>query len=107
MLALVTNSGQQRYSGEDGGWIDYAAYVDDGPEVRYGVARTDTADFAPPRGRRHRRGIWIHRIGHCAEEQATHTQEFSSGLLLWIDGGLNPARKASWPEGAWSPRPEG
>src|ERR1700735_5029221 len=33
MLALVTNIGQQCWSGEDGGWIGQAAYEDDGPEV--------------------------------------------------------------------------
>jgi hypothetical protein len=33
MLVLVTNIGQQCWSGEDGGWIGQAAYADDGPEV--------------------------------------------------------------------------
>jgi uncharacterized membrane protein YeaQ/YmgE (transglycosylase-associated protein family) len=33
MLALVTNNGQQCWSGEDGGWIGQAACADDGPEV--------------------------------------------------------------------------
>jgi hypothetical protein len=33
MLVLVTNIGQQCWTGEDGGRIGQAAYADDGPEV--------------------------------------------------------------------------
>jgi hypothetical protein len=73
--------------------------------LRYGVARTDTSDFSAPRGSHHRGDMWIHRIGWCAEEQAARTRVLPSGLLLWIDGGRDPARKASRPERARSRRP--
>ncbi len=73
--------------------------------LRYGVARTDTSDFSAPRGSRHCGDMWIHRIGCCAQQQATRTQALPSGLLLWIDGGRDPARKASRPERARSRRP--
>ena len=73
--------------------------------LRYGVARTDTSDFSAPRGSHHCGDMWIHRIGCCAQEQATRTQALPSGLLLWIDGGRDPARKASPPERARSRRP--
>jgi hypothetical protein len=73
--------------------------------LRYGVARTDTSDFCAPRGSHHCGDMWIHRIGCCAEEQAARTRVLPSGLLLWIDGGRDPARKASRPERARSRRP--
>src|SRR5580692_3513929 len=73
--------------------------------LRYGVARTDTSDFSARRGRHHCGDMWIHRIGCCAEEQAARTRVLPSGLLLWIDGGRDPARKASRPERARSRRP--
>jgi hypothetical protein len=73
--------------------------------LRYGVARTDTSDFSAPRGSHHCGDMWIHRIGCCAEEQAARTRVLSSGLLLWIDGRRDPARKASRPERARSRRP--
>src|SRR5271166_5278765 len=62
------------------------------------AARTDTSDFSAPRGSRHCGDMWIHRISCCTEEQATRTRVLPSGLLLWIDGGRDPARKASRPE---------
>jgi hypothetical protein len=73
--------------------------------LRYGVARTDTSDFSAPRGSHHCGDVWIHRIGWCAEEQAARTRVLPSGLLLWIDGGRDPARKASRPERARNRRP--
>jgi hypothetical protein len=73
--------------------------------MRYGVVRTDTADFSAPRGHHHCRDMWIHRISCGAEEQATRAQDFPSGLLLWMDSGRDPARKGSRPERARSRRP--
>ena len=66
------------------------------------AARTDTSVFSAPRGSRYCGDMWTHRISCCAEEQATRTRVFPSGLLLWIDGGRDPARKASRPERARS-----
>jgi hypothetical protein len=71
----------------------------------YGVARTNTSDFSAPRGRHRRRDMWIHRASCCAEEQATRTRVLPSGLLLRIDDGHDPARKASRPERARRRRP--
>src|SRR5271169_1405996 len=105
MLALVTNIGQQCWSGEDGGWIRQAATQTTARRLGYGVARTDTSDCSAPRGSHHCGDMWIHRISCCAEEQATRTRVLPPGLLLWIDGGRDPARKASRPERARSRRP--
>jgi len=65
--------------------------------LRYGVARTDTADCSASSGRHRCRDRWIRRISHCADEQATHTPPLPSGLCLWIDGGRGTAGKASQP----------
>jgi hypothetical protein len=73
--------------------------------LRYGVARSDTSDFSAPRGRHHCRNMWIHRISGCAEKQATRMRVLPSGLLLWMAGRRDRARKASRPERARSRRP--
>jgi hypothetical protein len=73
--------------------------------LRYGVTRTDTSDCSVRRGRDHCRDMRIHRVNCCAQEQAAGTRVLLSGLLLWLDGERDPARKASRPARTGNRRP--